>query len=68
MEHEYHSLWKTFQSIEEELIKRNILIPNSRFGKLVKVLKVFEFPFNKKLEKWYNLFKNDDEMIRNIVD
>ena len=39
MEHEYHSLWKTFQSIEEQLIQREFLIPNSKFGKLVGDLK-----------------------------
>lgn len=56
MEHEYYSLWKTFQSIEEELIKKNLLTPNSKFGKLVKVLKVFEYSLEKKIIKWQKIF------------
>ena len=41
MEHEYYTLWKTFQSIEEELIRRKLLYTNSKFRKLVEDLKDF---------------------------
>ena len=56
MEHEYYSLWKTIEFIKEKLIDNNLLIPNSKFGKLVEDLQDFGVPLEVKVEKWLNIF------------
>ena len=63
MEHESYSLWKTFHSIHQKLINNNLLTPNSKFGKLVEDLQDFGVPLEVKVEKWLNIFQNDDNMI-----
>ena len=68
MEHEYYTLWKTFDYILEQLTNGKILSPNSKFVELVEDLKNFSVTLDNKLEKWLRIFNNDKDIVRNMCE
>lgn len=57
--HDEYSLYKTFNSINKEFINAKLLVPNSKFSKLVVDLKNSNESLELKLDKWLKEFNGN---------
>ena len=68
LEHDYYSLWKSFNDVLQILKASKKLDQSSRYNDLVEDLKNFKIPLDIKIDKWTKIFKNDELLVWNIYE